>query len=162
MGRDSYQRRDVGQSATSICSTRRQSSMASICLAWHRSSVPSICLTQHRGSAGLMRRSSSVDDLVARRSSSLDLLRCWHHSRRQRRGQAEAPISGGWDPQRRWGETLLSTAQHWSKRGLDLLGAASVKRGLDLLDVALVKHGLDLLSVALGQRGVDEKELQHR
>ncbi len=47
----SYQWRGVSQSATSICS------------AWHRSSI------------GLMRRSSSVDDLAVRRSSGLNLLR---------------------------------------------------------------------------------------
>jgi hypothetical protein len=73
---------------------------------------------------------------------------------------ARAPISGGWDPRRRWGETLLSTARRRSKHDLDLLSAASVKRGLDLLGVASVKRGLDLLGVASGQCGVDEKELQ--
>jgi hypothetical protein len=60
------------------------------------------------------------------------------------------------------GERLLSTTRRRSKRGLDLLSAASVKRGLNLLGAASVKRPLDLLGVASGQRGVDEKELQRR
>jgi hypothetical protein len=59
----SYQWRGVSQSATSIYSAQRRSSAASICSVWHRSSI------------GLMRRSSSVDDLAVRRSSGLNLLR---------------------------------------------------------------------------------------
>jgi hypothetical protein len=75
MGRDSYQRRDVSQRAASICSAWRRSSVASICSTRHRSSTASIYSVWRWGSATLMRRSSSIDNLAARRSSDLDLLR---------------------------------------------------------------------------------------
>jgi hypothetical protein len=71
----SYQWRGVGQSAASICLVRHRSSAASICPVRHRSSAASICSVWRRGSTGLMRRSSNIDDLAARRSSGLDLPR---------------------------------------------------------------------------------------